>query len=194
MLTKLGKILSDNIVGYGGNKKFGFLPIIDNNSITCNIETKDYGGNTRYISPSLYDVGYSYIKNAVSISGSASDGIVVGSGDTPASEDDYTLENKINGLDGTISSQASYFDATDKCYYSIYTLTLSNNTGESVTINEYGRIVSAEAASTKGGTRSNNRYAFLVERVVLDAPLVIPAGESSVLEYRINFPTVEDTE
>ena len=121
MFTKLGKILIQNICpNSASDRKFAFLPIIFSNDLPYYIENKDYGGTIRYISPSFYSGDTSYISGSISVSGSASAGIAVGSGDTPATEDDYCLEEKINSLTGTVSNILSGFDSVNKNYYTLY--------------------------------------------------------------------------
>ena len=148
MFTKLGKILIQNISS--SDKKYAFLPIVSSNDLPFYIEHKDYGGTLRYISPTFYNGDFSYLAGSVTVSGSASSGIIVGSGDTPATEDDYCLEEKINSLTGTVASPSSGFDSVNNNYYSIFTLSLTNNTQEAVTVKEIGRIASFNHSNSKG--------------------------------------------
>lgn len=191
MYTKLAKILQNNIVFTDSNGKMPFLTIRNTNQLACYIEAKDYDGNTRYLNPAIYEGNYEYVSGNVS---GSSKGIIVGSGTTPATEDDYCLENKISGLSGSVVSNITGFDTTGNNYYSILNITLTNNSASDVTVSEVGRIVNMYSAGSKGSTSVSNRYAFLLERTVLDVPVTIEAGSSALIEYRVDYEPVEDPE
>lgn len=189
MFTKLAKLLQSNL--YSDNRKMPFVALQSSNGLACYIEGKDYSGSTHYMTPSVYEGAYNYISNAV---GGNDAGFLVGSGDTPATENDYCLESKINGLTGSISNFTTAFDTELNCYYQSFTLTLTNPGSSDVVIKELGRIVSCYTTNTKGSSTVSARQAYLLERIVLDNPVTIEAGGSGVIMYRMNCDPIEEPE
>lgn len=108
-------------------------------------------------------------------SGGAYSYIVVGSGTTPATVDDYKLESQItSGLTGTSAI------TVDEDNDATYTLTLTNTSDADITIGEIGIFASCFVNNTSSGTDC-----VLMERTVLDAPITIPAGGIGVIDYAI---------
>lgn len=147
------------------------------------VEHKNYNGDDKFFAPWFASSSYNFITSAI---GNSTAGIAVGSGDTPASEDDYNLESIITGLSATNTTGGSYDSENNKfIMYSDYTI--SNNTGEAVVIKEIGRFATAYTSSTKGGTASSNATSVLVDRTVLDEPVTIPDGEAGVVRYSFEY-------
>lgn len=103
---------------------------------------------------------------------------ILGRGRTPATVDDYKLEDMItSGLTCSVSiSLDGDNDATHK-------LLLTNTSNEDIIIGEVG------IAGMHYMTASNSTRLFaLIERTVLDSPLTIPAGGIGTIDYTIKLP------
>lgn len=145
-------------------------------------EWKTVNGNTIFISHKSYYHYLSFVNSQ--ITESSGQGIAVGSGNTPATEDDYTIEQQIYGnISGSCTNTSIYDPETDSVIFRI-TVTVTNNRSESIEINEIIRTVQSDTASTKGDIVSGSaRRVWLVDRTVLESPVVIAPGESGVIHY-----------
>ena len=108
-------------------------------------------------------------------------GFCLGRGSTPATKEDYKLEDMItSGLSRIAFSTATnwYDDGAEK----IWSYTMQNTSDADITICEIGKI----GRFYSGG----KNYHVLVDRTVLNTPITIPAGETKVLSHsiRINYP------
>lgn len=185
MLTKFGKVLVSHFAPPATNS-YQPIPGMITSSLNRAInEVKSYMGNTFYVTPSTTTSSLSFISSA--ITETSTSGVIVGSGNTTATENDYCLENQITGLTAT-NSNSIYYDADNYRFIQRVEFTISNNTGNDVTIKEIGRVCSCNTSSTRGNTTSSNAKCFLIDRTVLDAPVEIPNGESSVVRYDFVFP------
>lgn len=120
-----------------------------------------------------------FSRHMTSISTSSS-GIALGSGSTPATENDYTIESIISNLTAVLSVINVYQNANgDYCFDLVYNVTNSTD----------GDITVREACLFAGGTANNitNKMygTFLLDRTVLDTPLVVPANSMRTLQYTI---------
>lgn len=110
----------------------------------------------------------------------ASRGICLGSGTTPATIDDYKLENPI-----TTGFSASVVRQYDAQYNSTFVITLTNTSADDIVIGEIGYVGDAHYGA-------GNSYAayVLFDRTVLDSPITIPAGGIGQITYtiRLNYP------
>lgn len=109
-------------------------------------------------------------------------GVIIGSGTTPPTVNDYKLENRI--VSSNISSSAvvtSWIPATGVRLVS--KITIVNNGSTAVTIGEVGLC-------TNNGA-SGDAYCCLIERTVLDSPVTIPAGGVGQITYTVEmiYPT-----
>lgn len=185
MLTKFGKVLVSHFTTPATNS-YQPIPGMSTASLNRAInEVKSYMGNIFYVTPSITTSSLSFISNA--ITETTTSGVIVGSGNTPATENDYCLENQITGLTAT-NSNSVYYDADNFRFIQRVEYTISNNTGNSVTIKEIGRVCSCNTSSTRGNTTNSSAKCFLIDRTVLDVPVEIPNGESSVVRYDFVFP------
>lgn len=107
-------------------------------------------------------------------------GVSFGAGTTPATLEDYKLENSlssaqisVNNPSGVSFSRGDTFDE-----YSV-SFGVTNKTSDAITISEVGLFVSV----SKGSTTST----VLVDRTVLDTPVTIPANETKHIAYTIRF-------
>lgn len=105
--------------------------------------------------------------------------LVVGSGSTPASVDDYRLESMIT----TSVSASGFSKSIDNDGNFVVVATVKNGGSSSITINEVG----IPSTCYNG---SSNSVVCLVERTVLDEPITLGAGESCFLTYKVNFAPV----
>ena len=113
----------------------------------------------------------------------ASAGVILGTGITPPTVDDYTMSG--NPITNFTYSYALAKDTDDNgaTITALYTIT---NTGSSAfTIGEIGLTASL------GGSYSTMIYKALLERTVLDSPLTIEPGGVGQLTYviRMDYPT-----
>ena len=117
----------------------------------------------------------------------ANPGIYFGTGTTPATADDLTLENFItSGITVSSSSTPSYSRTEDGLWIvqSVYIVT--NTTDEPISISEIGFF--SETPQVYSSSNKNYEYhPVLFERTVLDEPIVIPAKEAKVITYTINM-------
>lgn len=109
----------------------------------------------------------------------SSKGVLFGTGDTPASLDDYKLAGDvIQNIDASISKTYSYSEAQPSLK-AVYTIT--NNNAAAITIKEVALNVQYNYNSNGGST------GCVIDRTVLDTPVTIPAGGVGQVEYTITF-------
>ena len=143
------------------------------------IEIKDAYGNTGYLA-NKFEFPY-FIYDTVAFTGSR--GIFVGSGSTPASENDYNLENRITT--GLTSSAVTVNVDTDNDGnpFKSFTFTLTNSTANDIIIKELGYAQNVHASASRGA--SSSTAGCLLDRTVLTTPITIPANGSNTLKYTI---------
>ena len=110
-------------------------------------------------------------------------GVLFGTGDTPASLDDYKLAgDMIQNIAASISKTYSYSEAQPSLK-AVYTIT--NNNAAAITIKEVALHV--QYTYNSNGSVSG----CVIDRTVLDTPVTIPAGGVGQVEYTIafNIPT-----
>jgi hypothetical protein len=110
-----------------------------------------------------------------------SHGVFYGRGRTPATMDDYTMEDPI--LDGSITTSeggpGALTVALNEDHLRISGVhQLTNNTAEDIYIWEVGLHI----LFATGGK------AYMLEHTVLEEPIVVPAGNTISTEYVIKFP------
>lgn len=107
-------------------------------------------------------------------------GFIFGDGDDEATIDDYKLSgNLITTISGSVSNTTIVENNKVK---KTYIITLTNTSNSSITIKE--------CAITKALYTSSTASSFkmcIVNRCVLDTPVVIPAGGVGVVDYAIEF-------
>lgn len=174
------------------NNAFSILPSFNGTAYTVSpgvIEGKDYQGNTKYFLPYM-----NWDKSKINTLGASSKGFAFGTGTTPATENDYTIESIISsGLNATFNppnytgANTNYNSEDDEMSLSI-DITLTNSTQSSITISEICRFGTAYFSATKGANSEGNSVSALIDRVVLDNPITIPATESVVVRYETIIP------
>lgn len=109
-------------------------------------------------------------------------GIIFGSGSTPATVDDYKLEAMITaGLSWNMSK--SITPENDPSWL----ITLTNTSDEDFTIGEVGILAGAFTAANSGSPSI-----VLMERSVLENPITIPSGGVGQVEYAIRLQVPEE--
>ena len=112
---------------------------------------------------------------ATSASSNSTTYIQCGTGTTEATEDDYNLESQTTGLncDSVVTAVGSNNTKT-------YTATFSNTTNSDIAVTEIGFFMNYayQGSSTED---------FLLDHIILDTPITIPAGESKAITYEIAF-------
>lgn len=99
-----------------------------------------------------------------------------GTGTTEATDDDYGLEESATGL-----AYNSVVTAISSNYSKTYTAIVSNTTDADIVVTEIGFFTNCFYYSA---VQNDN---FLLDRIVLDTPITIPAGESKSITYEIGF-------
>lgn len=189
MLTKAGKIILGTRYGAGiANEPMPpvVLPSSSSQQIGY-IKGKDTRGNERFWCGNYGYATWSIVKNMTEGNG----GVVIGSGDTEATENDYTLESQIT--DGFTAGSAQYscvFDAVNNQYHARIQYTINNTGSEDLVIKEIGYYRSINYADTLGGLRTGSSQ-VLFDRTVLDEAVVIAAGTPGVINYDFIYPTNE---
>lgn len=102
--------------------------------------------------------------------------ITVGTGTTEATRSDYNLEIPNEDITISAATQGVKSDYSGK----VYIFSLYNPTSNDITVTEIGLI----GIVTKW---SNTIVRILLDRTVLDTPIIIPAGESKPITYEIGF-------
>lgn len=163
------------------------VSIAGNSTTPCFTEVKDINGDTKYIDPMYYGSTVSLISTVLSTNiMNPTYGFAVGSDDSPESENDYTLGNQIIGLTGTSIAYTTVYDTENHKYISRTTITISNNTGTEVTIKEIGKFTGHFSTDTQGSTGViATKTCVMIDRTVLDNPVVIPDGEAGVIVYDV---------
>lgn len=169
MITKNFKALMACMLQSNGSVATkGYMPV------------KNVSGTTGYLGFYYAAFPYSLYKN---VSFSSAPGIIVGRGDTPATEDDYALESIItSGLTASNSTQTNGID--DGNPYLEYLFTLTNTTGSDIVVKEIGYLQFFQTA-TASGANASNYGSYLIERTVLSTPVTVPANDSAAIKYRL---------
>lgn len=185
MLTANGKIIL-NYIGAGAH-----LPQPAYSSGTNNygiLSGKDAAGNTMVFAP--YVTSNNSVINSLSGTGNAApQGFAFGSGTTPATENDFTLESLITTISGSAASPVTYYDSTLNKYRTYIQFTLTNTGSASISISEIGRFWQLYTASAIGSLAGGGgtQRGLLVDHVILDNPVVIAAGESGIVRYEVAY-------
>ena len=160
---------------------------LNGNWFTPSTFTNPKAGNSAYLGrqwamPMLDKIG-AHLVTSVTEMNNNSMGILLGSGSTAATYDDYALETLItSGLtlvsdSGTLTQQ-SVFDGDTHHIRSVRSFTVNNSSGSNITIAEIGLSIGAYNASA-----SAYGYQTLIYREVLDSPVTLAPSESMILQF-----------
>lgn len=118
----------------------------------------------------------------LSMNAGNSAGVALGSGTTPATENDYALESPItSGITGTLAI-IKYADNNAGNIMCI--ITVRNSTNAAITIGEIGMY--QNIFSTSDNYSGSSGHVCLLDRTVLDPPIVLAASETKVIEYKLS--------
>ena len=108
-------------------------------------------------------------------------GIYFGSGSTPATKEDYKLESPITaGLAISNPSGFTWVLPSSGVHSATASYAVLNTSSEDITIQEVGNFTVV--------ADYNGKYQFtLMERTVLDEPIVIAPGGSKLVTYKVTF-------
>lgn len=105
-------------------------------------------------------------------------GVNIGSGTTPPTAMDYTLETPIISGFGVVQPSSGAISREDDCTQWSATYAITNIGTENMTISEIGLF---------GQSTANNVVRVLYDRTVLEAPIVIEPGHCKMVTYTIQF-------
>lgn len=149
---------------------YGGLPVINVNGVT------------RFLSARFNAFPYSVTGSAALNKTSA--GISIGTGGSAESALDINLEQTItSGV--TVSITAAHGCEAPGTLYKDYTLTVTNNGAEAITIREIGYKQILSINAVPGSAASDFSEVFLFDRTVLNPAVVIQAGDAGVIKYRL---------
>ena len=135
-----------------------------------------------------YVVNHSLSTRVSSINNTSTNGIAFGNGTTPASEDDYTMENLVSAGTVQFLSAVVAYDETNNKVYTYVNINITNSTSDDITISELGLFVTARASNTPGSdVDNNNNYTVMVDHTILDAPITIAPSEVGIIQYRFEI-------
>lgn len=191
MLTKWGKKLAT--MSNDGNAIYNF-PLTGAGDAKAVIIAKNPSGTEFYTGPIALNASNNLLTSITASGSSSSYGIAVGTGDTPATENDYTIETMITSGLSLSSTRASEYDSEAATYNAYLNMTFSNSTASDIVIKEICKFVKLYKSSTFGAsvnTSAVNGMCCMVDRTVLETPLTVPANGSAVLRYGFAYPADE---
>lgn len=122
-------------------------------------------------------------------SSNGSTGTYFGTGTTPSTIDDYKVESWLNtSTQITVTNPSDFsFSVEAGALVASATFGVTNKTSAAIPVSEICYV-----AMLYTGTSSSSTKPALVDRTVLEEPIVINPGESKQLTYtiRMNYPTV----
>lgn len=134
-------------------------------------------GRCQALTASSNEIGPTAINNALC------PGVYFGSGSTPATRDDYTLEAPItSGL--TITNGTVAYGGIAGDYYAHALFTVQNTSENEITISEVGLFTPLAYDCSANVSNAHIWNLFLMDRVVLEEPITIPAGGAKVVMYK----------
>lgn len=176
MITKNYKKLIKGLMGavYPHTYKTGSLDKL----VSVNGSDIDMTANGFYVSNAISSLASTTFRSS-----NTSAGFTVGSGTTPATENDYDLESPIYATANTfLSTFIGVNLAKEGTKYIVeYSMSLTNKSNSPISISEIGFVASTSTSSTL-------KYNVLIDRTVLAEPIVLPADNSPVyIKYTIEF-------
>lgn len=187
MLTNnFKKILFKHIFGFSQICYSGSAPENDNYysdhptliSISGSNCPIDMGSN----SGTLRNVWNTTVNSLSTLATTPTDGlgyIVLGSGTTEPTPEDYCLESQI-----TTNLSCDSVSVSRNTTVKTYTATFSNSGTSGITVTEIGYVSRIIYTYSNWNHIYDN---FLMDRTVLETPIIIPAGESRTVTYELSF-------
>lgn len=161
-----------------GSTSFGGFVAVDGTQFYGTCQYSYYGdiGNRMHLAKCqvMPTDSYSYVTER-------DNGIYFGSGSSPATKEDYKLEAPIaSGLGISNPSYFTWVTPTSGVYIATAAYAVTNTTDKDITIQEIGNF-------TNVANSQSRTYLVLMERTVLDEPIVIAPGESKLVTYKVTF-------
>lgn len=150
------------------------------------LEIFDVNGLARYLTS-----GSSFPSSRTSTftNSASSAGISIGTGTTPATENDWNLESTItSGVNVSVTDTVAEMEA-DESPVLTYKLTVTNTGSAPITVAEIGYKQSLQAVTYPGYATGASGYVALIDRTVLSPALTIAAGDAAVIEYKLKTTT-----
>ena len=197
MLTAAGQHIMDHIslFSYTESSVINSTGLITASALSSDVAIKNTKGVYKYLPQNFPIVPFemlndntasSIIKYDITASSSTATGVVIGSGSTQATINDYALESQIRSGFTSSGSVSKITDSSNNIIGKTILLGITNTSNNIITINEIGFVCPCKYTNTPSSSTSlsnSTEWTFLVDRTVLDTPLVIPAGESGTIEY-----------
>lgn len=159
------------------------MPILTSGVIGI-VPFTDVNGSQRFAGNKTISSHYpsAYIGNTI-INGKTN-GIVIGSGVTPATVDDYFLESQITtGFSSSIVATKTYENGTVKTNYDV---TITNTSSTSISVGEIGVVITVTAANSANASTTSSAYCLL-DRTVLTTPVVIAPEDFETIRYTVSL-------
>ena len=156
-------------------------------SLTCTDGTQFNevsAGNYTQLSSLGYLMGKVYFGAIPQTAGTANSGMYFGSGATPPTRKDTTLESVITSGLSCAAGKIVIAPGSAGKYLAYVDHVLTNTSEQDIAIREVGLV---GGSCWQASTTSQKYYAVLLERTVLDEPFVIPAGKSRLFTYKLTF-------
>lgn len=135
---------------------------------------------------------FPYNRTASTTTSDSAAGISVGTGGTAASKDDVNLENTLSSnVALAISSTTTGCDSPGSRWLE-YKITITNIGSEAITVRELGYKQTVKGSKIPEGTDSVS-IVCLLDRTVLEEPMIIQAGDAGVIRYRLQTEPVKRT-
>lgn len=169
MVTRNFKNFLAGILGSSGTNYYGTLPI------------KGCDGTTYYMCNGYRQ--YPYSSTVTLALAATTAGFVLGSGTTPATENDYKIETPITSGISCTPTRANGADNNGNPYVE-WTLVVTNTGSTDITVTEIAYNQTLQVVTAAGGTSAQNKVVCL-DHTLLDSPVTIAAGSQSTIKYRL---------
>ena len=192
MLTKnfyqgLGTILYTNVSGLG---KMKTAANVDANPLRYylfrnTISGSSWAGWWGAFFPYIHIDGDPATAAATDNTNGLNGGIFFGSGTTPPTVNDYTLETPVSGLSAAIATCA--FSWTESGLEAVRAIVVTNNSTSAVTISEVGSFTPYLKSQSSAVANPVGGGLFMIDRTVLETPIILVPGETKTINYAIKF-------
>lgn len=171
-------------------KKLSEIIAIPNNAAGVGYyQFKNVRGDTKYISNYVNNSVYPALAAYGFTTAPTTYGIVLGSGTTQPTENDYQIESPItSGITVSINNTHIYENNGSR---HIMDLMVTNTSSSPITISEIGWSVGCYASKSQNqdasynASNNANNTVFLADRTLLTNPVTIPAKDYAVIRYTL---------
>lgn len=172
MITKQFKNWVAGLLESVSGGHYGYLPVKATNGNTY-YGSNFVGANSQF--PRVTETGMSTSATAV--------GIVLGSGSTAATENDYAIETAITS---GISCTPTYERGVDSSGnpYVEFTLVMTNTTSSDIVIREIAYNQNIYLVASQGATSATARVVCF-DHTSLSSAVTVPAGGQNTIKYRL---------